>query len=99
MTTLTIRNLDASLKDRLRARAARHGVSMQEEARVILRQELADEASAHQDDKPSEREVQQGGKWRSKPSVEDLMKLSIKPDKPFDQKAVSDELYAYLDNE
>ncbi len=36
MTSLTIRNLDPAVKQRLRARAARHGRSMQEEARRIL---------------------------------------------------------------
>jgi antitoxin FitA len=38
MATLTIRNLDESLKERLRIRAATHGHSMEEEARVILKQ-------------------------------------------------------------
>lgn len=37
MATLTIRNLDDSVKQALRERAARHGVSMEEEARVLLR--------------------------------------------------------------
>jgi len=36
MTTLTIRNLDAAVKERLRVRAARHGRSMEAEARSIL---------------------------------------------------------------
>jgi plasmid stability protein len=34
--SLTIRQLDPGLKDRLRARAAQHGRSMAEEARAIL---------------------------------------------------------------
>jgi antitoxin FitA len=34
--SLTIRQLDPALKDRLRARAAQHGRSMAEEARAIL---------------------------------------------------------------
>jgi plasmid stability protein len=38
MATLTIRNLDDHLKERLRIRAAMHGHSMEEEARVILKQ-------------------------------------------------------------
>ena len=38
MASLTIRNLDDSLKERLRVRAAQHGHSMEEEARLILRQ-------------------------------------------------------------
>jgi plasmid stability protein len=34
--TLTIRNIDAAVKERLRVRAARHGRSMEAEARSIL---------------------------------------------------------------
>jgi len=37
MATMTIRNLDDDLKARLRVRAAKHGQSMEEEARSILR--------------------------------------------------------------
>jgi plasmid stability protein len=37
MGTLTIRNLDDRVKQELRKRAAEHGVSMEEEARTILR--------------------------------------------------------------
>jgi plasmid stability protein len=37
MATLTIRNLDDSLKERLRVHAAANGRSMTEEARLILR--------------------------------------------------------------
>lgn len=40
MATMTIRNLDDDLKGRLRVRAARHGQSMEEEARSILRSVL-----------------------------------------------------------
>ncbi len=38
MSSITIRNLDDSLKRRLRVRAAKHGLSIDEEAREILRQ-------------------------------------------------------------
>ncbi|WP_198015147.1 Arc family DNA-binding protein [Synechococcus sp. CC9616] len=38
MATLTIRNLDDAVRDRLRQRAAKHGHSMEEEVRQILRQ-------------------------------------------------------------
>ena len=38
MATLTIRNLDDAVRDRLRRRAAVHGHSMEEEVRQILRQ-------------------------------------------------------------
>ncbi len=37
MATLTIRNLDDALKTLLRLQAARHGCSMEQEAREILR--------------------------------------------------------------
>lgn len=40
MTTLTIRNLDAALKEKLRTVAARHGHSMEAEVRNILRDTL-----------------------------------------------------------
>lgn len=36
MATLTIRNLDASIKERLRVRAAQNGRSMEAEARAIV---------------------------------------------------------------
>ena len=38
MASLTIRNLEDSVKARLRVQAAQHGRSMEEEARHILRQ-------------------------------------------------------------
>lgn len=37
MASITIRDLEPELKERLRVRAARNGRSMEEEARVILR--------------------------------------------------------------
>src|SRR5262245_2298330 len=45
MASITIRQLDDKLKQRLRLRAARHGRSMEDEARTILR-----EAAAREDD-------------------------------------------------
>ena len=42
MASITIRNLDDSLKQRLRVRAAEHGRSMEEEARAILRQAVGE---------------------------------------------------------
>lgn len=38
MANLTIRKLEPAIKERLRLRAARHGHSMEEEARCILRE-------------------------------------------------------------
>jgi plasmid stability protein len=42
MATLTIRNFDAALKERLRVRAAHHGHSMEAEVREILETTLAE---------------------------------------------------------
>ena len=44
MASITIRNLDDDLKRRLRVRAAKHGRSMEEEAREILRQVVGESA-------------------------------------------------------
>lgn len=41
MATLTIRQIDDTIKDRLRLRAAAHGVSMEEEARRALQNWVA----------------------------------------------------------
>jgi plasmid stability protein len=46
MASITIRNLDESLKSRLRVQAAIHGRSMEDEARDILRSALNQEAQA-----------------------------------------------------
>ena len=46
MATLTIRQLDDDLKTALRVQAARHGRSMEEEVRAILRQALTQPQSA-----------------------------------------------------
>ena len=45
VASITIRNLDDDIKQRLRVRAAEHGRSMEEEARDILRQVMGDAAS------------------------------------------------------
>jgi plasmid stability protein len=49
MASITIRNLDDQLKQRLRVRAAQHGRSMEDEVRHILRLVLANEQAAPQD--------------------------------------------------
>ena len=43
MANLTIRKIDPAVKERLRVRAARHGRSMEEEARRILSEACASE--------------------------------------------------------
>jgi antitoxin FitA len=49
VASITIRNLDDKLKQHFRVRAAQHGRSMEEEARVILRQALSEDSTAPQD--------------------------------------------------
>jgi plasmid stability protein len=46
MSSITIRNLDDKLKASLRLRAARHGLSMEQEVRNILQSALASESTA-----------------------------------------------------
>lgn len=48
MATLTIRNLSDKVRDRLRLRAAKHGVSMEAEARSILAQAVDERAGRKQ---------------------------------------------------
>jgi plasmid stability protein len=50
MPTLTIRNIDAALKERLRVRAAQHGHSMEAELRDILQASLSEPARPHEPD-------------------------------------------------
>ena len=44
MASITIRNLDDEVKTRLRIRASANGRSMEEEARIILREAVGQEA-------------------------------------------------------
>jgi antitoxin FitA len=46
MASLTIRNIEPQLKARLRVRAARNDRSMEEEARVILREAVATDSAS-----------------------------------------------------
>ena len=46
MASMTIRNIDDRLKQRLRVRAATHGRSMEDEARDILKMVLAQQEAA-----------------------------------------------------
>ena len=45
-TTLSIRNVDTALREKLRLRAARHGRSMEAELRAILRATLSEAEAA-----------------------------------------------------
>ncbi|MGA7485467.1 MAG: bifunctional phosphopantothenoylcysteine decarboxylase/phosphopantothenate--cysteine ligase CoaBC [Xanthobacteraceae bacterium] len=55
MASITIRQLDDDLKRRLRVRAARHGRSMEDEARTILRQAAAREEGSDETGVPGGR--------------------------------------------
>jgi phosphopantothenoylcysteine decarboxylase/phosphopantothenate--cysteine ligase len=55
MASITIRRLDDGLKRHLRLRAARHGRSMEDEARTILRQAAAAEDGAAEAGVPKRR--------------------------------------------
>jgi antitoxin FitA len=46
MSTLTIRNIEPAIKDKLRLAAAAHGRSMEEEVRTILRNVLSQPAAS-----------------------------------------------------
>ena len=46
MAALSIRNLDDSVKQRLQSRAARHGWSMEAEARAILTEAVSEPADS-----------------------------------------------------
>jgi antitoxin FitA len=48
MGTLTIRNIDDALKDRLRQRAIHHGRSIEAEVQCILREAIGDEPAPSQ---------------------------------------------------
>ncbi len=46
MASITIRNIDEQLKQKLRIQAARHGHSMEQEVRHILRRAVEDDTEA-----------------------------------------------------
>jgi len=46
MPSITIRNIDKTLKEQLRIKAAKHGRSMEEEVRTILKMALAEESTS-----------------------------------------------------
>lgn len=89
MATLTIRNLDESIKRRLRVRAAEHGVSMEEEARAILRASLTEVSERG---RPAAAGTPQA-KWHLDMTLEELLAFGRKPERPFDLKKLSDEMW------
>jgi phosphopantothenoylcysteine decarboxylase / phosphopantothenate---cysteine ligase len=67
MASITIRQLDDKLKQRLRLRAARHGRSMEDEARTILREVAALEDDGMQASVPG-REATRGRRATTEPA-------------------------------
>lgn len=87
MRTLTIRNLDDRVKQKLRKRAAARGVSMEQGARRILTRSV------------QQAKVQPA---QSNPNltVDEILAFGKRlPIIPFDQKKEFDELWSYLEEE
>ncbi len=82
-TTLTIRNLDETVKQKLRLRAARHQRSMEAEARAILSQAVDEppvpETSADQEALLAARRKKIEsvvGLWKDRGTTDELMALT-----------------------
>lgn len=74
MGTLTIRDLDEGVKQRLREQAASQGLAVENMVRRLLRQGVMPR--------------------RRKESIfDELTRLGVKPDEPFDQKKFTDALW------
>lgn len=71
MASITIRNLDERLKAELRLAAARHGHSMEEEVRVILRNALSQPRQRGIGSRIRERFAEAGGAELDLPARED----------------------------
>ncbi|AZV20151.1 MAG: hypothetical protein EOQ39_15870 [Mesorhizobium sp.] len=84
MGTLTIRNLDDDLKQKLRERAARHGISMEQEARTLLLKDVS-RANERNDDIVTAEEILEFGRR--------LQKVD------FDQKKLTDDLWSFVEDE
>lgn len=98
MASLTVRNLDDEDKRGLRIRAASHGVSMEEEARRIIRHALR-EAEGEKGVKTADHPEPEKKQWHLKASLDEILALGLISYEPFDQKAAFDALYDYLDEE
>ena len=69
MASMTIRNIEDETKQRLRIRAARHGASLEEEVRLILRR-------AAKEDDP--------GREQGDPNLYDAIRALVEPHGGFD---------------
>ncbi|UVC17390.1 FitA-like ribbon-helix-helix domain-containing protein [Mesorhizobium onobrychidis] len=84
MGTLTIRNLDDDLKQKLRERAARHGLSMEQEARNLLLKDVAATKERDGDFVTAEEILEFGRRLQQA---------------DFDQKKFTDDLWSFIEEE
>ena len=93
MGAITVRKIDDDLIRDLRISAAERGVSMEQEARDRLRQRLPRAANLQENDGDAAPE------WRLKATMDEILALGVKADRPIDHKSESDALYDYLEDE
>lgn len=74
-TTLTIRNLDAAVKQKLRVRAALHGRSMEAEARAILSHDVLSADARPPAGTPGKFD-HVAGIWKGRMSTNEIMNLT-----------------------
>jgi len=78
-TTLTIRNIDESVKKKLRLRAAGHGISMEAEARAILAHAVSQPerlTPPRTKEEMMERLAEVRGIWKDQGTTDELMALT-----------------------
>ncbi len=84
MATLTIRNLDENLKQKLREQAGSRGVSMEQQARSLLARNAV---------RPRE-------KSKHPPTVEEILDFGRRLGKvDFDQKSLTDDLWSFAEDD
>ena len=87
MGTLTIRNLDSDVKQKLRNRAAADGLSMEQGARRILSRSVRQAKD-------------QSGRGKPHLTVDEILAFGERlPNIQFDQKKEFDKLWSYLEEE
>lgn len=76
MTTLTIRKLDDEIKCRLKIRAAINGHSMEQEARLILKNSLQEAIPNRENGSIGIKRWR--GRWKNRLSSEDILNMTRK---------------------
>jgi len=80
-TTLTIPDLDEAVEEKLRKQAARHGRTVQAEAREILTRSVAADTPAPEDGLTPQERVREGiqavrGLWKGRMTTDEVMELT-----------------------